>query len=105
MPPDTVSERLRSGRPEEVVGSNTPVKVASGEQTTYAFLDNATSTPAMVAAVKAVNELLPWYASVHRGAGIKSRVSTCGAQKVHPGWQRSSPDRIAWQPFHGCGNC
>lgn len=76
MPADSVSRDIHFGRPEEVVGSNTQVTVASGERTTYAFLDNAASTPAMVAAAKAVTDLLPWYASVHRGAGIKSRVST-----------------------------
>ncbi len=76
MPVNSISRSMLRGRPEEVVGYDTWVTVAGGERTTYAFLDNAASTPAMVAAARAVNELLPWYASVHRGAGVKSRVST-----------------------------
>jgi selenocysteine lyase/cysteine desulfurase len=76
MPANTGRRTGDSGRPEEVVGSEVQATLASGEQITYAFLDNAASTPAMVAAANAVAELLPWYASVHRGAGVKSRVST-----------------------------
>ena len=76
MPANTPKQINGSGRPEEVVGSDAQVALASGVQITYAYLDNAASTPAMVAAANAVAELLPWYASVHRGAGVKSRVST-----------------------------
>src|SRR5579872_6006185 len=76
MPVNSIDRSMLRGRPEEVVGYDTWVTVAGGERTTYAFLDNAASTPAMVAAARAVNDLLPWYASVHRGAGVKSRVST-----------------------------
>jgi selenocysteine lyase/cysteine desulfurase len=81
-PIDSISRNILRGRPEEVVGSDTQVTVASGGPATYAFLDNAASTPAMVAVAKAVTELLPWYASVHRGAGIKSRVSTAAYEEA-----------------------
>ena len=39
-------------------------------------LDMAASTPAMEAVADAVIEFLPWYSSVHRGAGFASQVST-----------------------------
>ena len=39
-------------------------------------LDCAASTPASVAVAAAVNEFLPWYSSVHRGSGAKSRYSS-----------------------------
>ena len=42
----------------------------------YINFDNAASTPPLAAALKAVTDFVPWYASVHRGAGYKSQVST-----------------------------
>jgi cysteine desulfurase/selenocysteine lyase len=42
----------------------------------YINFDNAASTPALRVVMKAVNDFMPWYASVHRGAGFKSRLAT-----------------------------
>jgi len=42
----------------------------------YVNLDVAASAPALRAVADGVAACLPWYASVHRGAGFKSRVST-----------------------------
>ena len=42
----------------------------------YVNLDYAASAPALQAVHDAVEELLGWYSSVHRGAGFKSRAST-----------------------------
>jgi selenocysteine lyase/cysteine desulfurase len=39
-------------------------------------LDHAASTPALVKVWEAVEAFMPWYSSVHRGAGFKSQVST-----------------------------
>ena len=39
-------------------------------------LDFAATTPALVAAVHAVEEAIPWYGSLHRGGGRKSAYST-----------------------------
>lgn len=39
-------------------------------------LDYAATTPALQVAVQAVNDFIPWYASVHRGGGVRSRRST-----------------------------
>ncbi len=42
----------------------------------YVNLDYAATAPCLKAAADAVNELLPWYASTHRGAGILSQRCT-----------------------------
>lgn len=50
--------------------------LATGERRTYVNLDFAASTPAMERVAAAVDAFLPWYSSVHRGAGFLSQVST-----------------------------
>lgn len=59
-----------------VVGAHTRVPLINGGSTTYANLDCAASAPALVAVQERVNQVLPLYASVHRGAGYLSQVST-----------------------------
>ena len=59
-----------------LVGQDLEVQLAGGETRTYVNLDMAASTPAMEAVADAVIEFLPWYSSVHRGAGFASQVST-----------------------------
>ncbi|NYI78752.1 aminotransferase class V-fold PLP-dependent enzyme [Nocardioides panzhihuensis] len=59
-----------------LVGSKTQVPLLDGATTTYANLDVAASAPALRSVVDRVAEVLPWYASVHRGAGYLSQVST-----------------------------
>jgi selenocysteine lyase/cysteine desulfurase len=63
-------------KPEDIVGLDQQVTLLDGSRLTYAFLDNAASTPAFRRSHKKVSEALQWYASVHRGAGYKSMVST-----------------------------
>ncbi|GAB2958672.1 aminotransferase class V-fold PLP-dependent enzyme [Amycolatopsis acidiphila] len=55
---------------------NTQVPLVTGETVEYANLDHAASAPCLAAVRDAVDEFLPWYASVHRGAGFASQVST-----------------------------
>jgi selenocysteine lyase/cysteine desulfurase len=43
---------------------------------TFAHLDYAATAPCVRAAADAVQGLLPWYGSVHRGTGIRSQTST-----------------------------
>lgn len=45
-------------------------------------LDNAASTPALKQVLQAVQDFLPLYASVHRGAGRKSQISTDAYEAV-----------------------
>lgn len=59
-----------------LVGADLEVPLATGGSRRYANLDLAASAPAMVAVIEAVEDALPWYASVHRGAGFASQVST-----------------------------
>jgi len=59
-----------------VVGSGTQVPLVDGTSRTYANLDYAASAPALEAVAARVTEVLPLYASVHRGAGYLSQVST-----------------------------
>ncbi|HKX66750.1 MAG TPA: aminotransferase class V-fold PLP-dependent enzyme [Intrasporangium sp.] len=72
--------RVESARTEgpalpAVVGAELQVPTLSGG-TTYANLDHAASTPALVAAKEAVDRALETYASVHRGAGHASRLTS-----------------------------
>lgn len=59
-----------------VAGSALTVPLVDGRRVPYANLDHAASAPCLEAVRDAVDELLPWYASVHRGAGFASQVST-----------------------------
>ncbi len=57
-------------------GAELEVPLVTGGQRPYVNLDYAASTPAMVAVARAVERFLPYYSSVHRGAGFKSQVAT-----------------------------
>ncbi|MEV5540477.1 aminotransferase class V-fold PLP-dependent enzyme [Saccharopolyspora shandongensis] len=59
-----------------VVGRSLQVPLVTGEHIGYANLDHGASAPCLEPVQSAVNELLPWYASVHRGAGFASQVCT-----------------------------
>ncbi len=59
-----------------VVGAQLRVPLVTGDSIEYANLDHGASAPCLNAVRDAVNELLPWYASVHRGAGFASQVCT-----------------------------
>jgi len=59
-----------------VVGDQTLVPVAGRDRQRYVNLDCAASTPPSVRVAAAVNEFLPWYSSIHRGAGAKSQYAS-----------------------------
>ncbi|WP_254705751.1 aminotransferase class V-fold PLP-dependent enzyme [Streptomyces vilmorinianum] len=59
-----------------VVGADLSVPLVDGRQISHANLDHAASAPCLTAVQHAVNRLLPWYSSVHRGSGFTSHVST-----------------------------
>ena len=50
--------------------------LVQGGTADYVNLDYAASAPALQSVLDAVREQLPFYASVHRGAGYASQVST-----------------------------
>ena len=59
-----------------LVGNDQVVPLVTGETSRYVNLDYAASAPPLADVVRAVDALLPWYSSVHRGAGFKSQVAT-----------------------------
>nr|WP_283139255.1 aminotransferase class V-fold PLP-dependent enzyme [Rhizohabitans arisaemae] len=59
-----------------VVGANTAVPVGGGALVPYANLDYAASAPCLEAVRFALEEALPTYSSVHRGAGYTSQLTT-----------------------------
>jgi selenocysteine lyase/cysteine desulfurase len=59
-----------------VVGEDVPVPVAGGGTVPYANLDYAASAPCLDVVRDAVEAALPYYSSVHRGAGYASQVMT-----------------------------
>ncbi|MGY1898944.1 aminotransferase class V-fold PLP-dependent enzyme [Nocardia gipuzkoensis] len=59
-----------------VSGDELRVPLVQGGTATYANFDYAASAPALTQVTDRVQQLLPYYASVHRGAGYASRIST-----------------------------
>jgi selenocysteine lyase/cysteine desulfurase len=60
----------------DLVGAALEVPCLDGVARPYRDLDCAASTPAMTTVAERVADFLPWYSSVHRGAGYKSRRAT-----------------------------
>lgn len=70
---------LRNDEPlATLVGAGLRVPLVQGGRARYINLDYAASTPALQPVADQVAELLPLYASVHRGAGYASQVCTAG---------------------------
>jgi len=68
---------------DRIVGLDRPVPLLDGSSVPYVNLDNAASTPALKDVAEAVERFLPYYASVHRGTGFKSRLSTVAYEQAH----------------------
>ncbi|MFC7451328.1 aminotransferase class V-fold PLP-dependent enzyme [Rhodococcus daqingensis] len=80
-----------------VSGADLTVPLAGGGTCTYANFDYAASAPALAQVTERVQELLPYYASVHRGAGYASQVSTAsyeGARDVVAGFVGARADDV-----------
>ncbi|WP_445153935.1 aminotransferase class V-fold PLP-dependent enzyme [Arthrobacter sp. Hor0625] len=59
-----------------VSGAEIQAPLIQGGQVRYANLDYGASAPALSVVSAYLNEILPYYASVHRGAGYASQLST-----------------------------
>ncbi len=59
-----------------VAGLDRQVPLLDGRQRTYVNLDNAATTPPFTTVIGCLARLSQWYASVHRGSGFKSLLST-----------------------------
>ena len=79
-----------------LVGAHIPVPCLDGAERPYRDLDCAASTPAMESVADRVAAFLPWYSSVHRGAGYKSRRATVAYEEA-----RDSVHRFARRPSGG----
>jgi selenocysteine lyase/cysteine desulfurase len=66
-----------AGRPlAAVTGAEIQAPLIAGGHVRYANLDYGASAPALSVVSAYLNEILPYYASVHRGAGYASQIST-----------------------------
>jgi len=68
---------------DRIVGIDRRVPLLDGTTVPYLNLDNAASTPALRDVLEAVERFLPYYSSVHRGTGFKSRLSTDAYDHAH----------------------
>ncbi|TDD62971.1 aminotransferase class V-fold PLP-dependent enzyme [Actinomadura rubrisoli] len=80
-----------------VVGAGAPVPLDDGRHVPYANLDYAASAPCLEAVQEAITRALPYYSSVHRGAGYASQVTTDAYEKAREtvrgflgAWQRAA---------------
>jgi cysteine desulfurase/selenocysteine lyase len=75
-----------SARPrlrDHLIGLDQMLPLLDGRLAPYINLDNAASTPPLRYVAEAVERFLPYYSSVHRGSGFKSRVSTVAYDEAH----------------------
>lgn len=68
---------------ERIVGVDKPVPLLDGRRLPYVNLDNAASTPPLTDVMEALEQFMPYYSSVHRGTGFKSRLSTEAYDRAH----------------------
>lgn len=77
---------LADRRPDlRLAGDGVLVPLVTGGHRPYVNFDYAASAPPLQAVVDGLAAVVPWYSSVHRGAGFKSQVSTAayeGARDV-----------------------
>jgi selenocysteine lyase/cysteine desulfurase len=62
--------------PVTLVGDGMLVPCVDGHERPYVALDTAASTSALESVLRRVEEFLPSYSSIHRGAGYKSQLAT-----------------------------
>ncbi len=75
-PTFSVTSRSGVGVRPNVIGADSLVPLDDGRRVPYANLDYAASAPCLEAVHEAVTRALPYYSSVHRGAGHASQVTT-----------------------------
>jgi selenocysteine lyase/cysteine desulfurase len=93
------SDPSRPVPPVPLVGDGMPVSCADGVERPYLSMDAAASTSALPQAAARVADFLPWYSSVHRGAGYKSQASTQAYEDA-----RAAALAFAGRPADGPGD-
>jgi len=73
-PGESLSPRL--------VGDDCEVPCVDGRKRRYVGLDAAASTGALPSVADRVHDFVPWYSSVHRGAGLKSQLATTAYEEA-----------------------
>ena len=68
---------------ERIAGLDEKLPLLDGRFAPYINLDNAASPPPFRHVLEAVHHFLPYYSSVHRGTGFKSRLSTAAYDDAH----------------------
>ncbi|MGY1826330.1 aminotransferase class V-fold PLP-dependent enzyme [Blastococcus sp. SYSU DS0541] len=71
----TTMHPVRYTTPNRLIGDSIHVPTVGGHSR-YVDLDAAATSSASVQVMQAVQDLMPWYSSVHRGAGAKSRYTS-----------------------------
>jgi cysteine desulfurase / selenocysteine lyase len=66
-----------------IAGLEQRVPLLDGRVAPYVNLDNAASTPPLKEVLGALERFIPFYSSVHRGSGFKSRLSTEAYEQAH----------------------
>ncbi|NKZ02907.1 aminotransferase class V-fold PLP-dependent enzyme [Actinomadura latina] len=96
-PAVTRPEGVRVRRIPRIVGADVPVPLRDGGHVPYANFDYAASAPCLEAVQEAVARALPYYSSVHRGAGYASQVTTRAYEEAREtvraflgAWRRSA---------------
>ena len=68
--------------PVALVGDDVKVACADGTEREYLSFDAAASTAALPSVMQKVVDFVPWYSSIHRGAGLKSQRSTAAYEEA-----------------------
>ncbi|MGH9179998.1 MAG: aminotransferase class V-fold PLP-dependent enzyme [Acidimicrobiales bacterium] len=89
-------EGMSGPGPVRLVGDDEVVPCLDGHERRYVSLDAAASTGALPAVAERVQQLLPWYSSVHRGAGWKSQLATAAYEEA-----RAAAEAFAGRPADG----
>jgi cysteine desulfurase/selenocysteine lyase len=59
-----------------IIGVEKKVPISDGSYVTAINFDNAATTPVLYSVLREINHFAPWYASVHRGGGYKSQLTS-----------------------------
>lgn len=77
------TEKLQQASVQKHFTQQQAVPLLDGSSVPYINLDNAASTPPLSAVMDALGRFIPYYSSVHRGSGFKSRLSTQAYEQAH----------------------
>ncbi len=59
-----------------IIGVDQKIRLPNGKYVTAINFDNAATTPILYSVLREIKHFAPWYSSVHRGGGYKSKVSS-----------------------------